>query len=244
MKTKLATILALGLFFGLCTASSFAGNGHGSRLVTNDQKPRGMSYSQWAAEWWTWAVTAPEENHPLINDDQTGDGNYCEVGQPGYRNVFFLGGTFFGVGPDPVVRTCKVKTGTALFFPIVNRAYFAFIEDEETEEEARSYTNCDAEPELFLQIDDTVVDLSPPELFEESVVFEVVVPEGSPFDVWFGLEGQVLYPSVDEGHYVFLRPAWQPGEYTIIFTGDDGCGNTQAVTYNLIVQPGKSRNRD
>lgn len=102
---------------------------------------------------------------------------------------------------------------------------------------------CDAVPELFLQISDNVLDTDPDQLFEESVVFEVVVPDDS-FLGQFGLGGQVLYPSVDEGHYAFLKPFWKPGEYTVIFDGNDGCGTTQQVTYNLIVTPEKSRKDD
>jgi len=73
--------------------------------------PYGQSYSEWAADWWQWALSQPADTNPLT--DPTGA--RCANEQSG--RVWFLAGTSTG---ETVTRTCTVRTGTALLFPVVN----------------------------------------------------------------------------------------------------------------------------
>lgn len=76
--------------------------------------PRGKSYGEWNAAWWQWAWTQLGATHPL---GRTGAVD-LSAGQSG--DVWFLGGAF---ASGTYVRSGSVPAGTALFFPILNRAY-------------------------------------------------------------------------------------------------------------------------
>ena len=52
-----------------------------------DSKPYGLTYGQWAAKWWQWSYSIPEENNPI--KDTTGKD--CAINQSG--PVWFLAGT-------------------------------------------------------------------------------------------------------------------------------------------------------
>src|SRR4051794_36336370 len=69
------------------------------------------SSPQLAAEWWQWAMSAPDEENPVT--DTTGSN--CATGQRG--PVWFLAG---GFGSSKVHRVCSIPAGKVLFFPVIN----------------------------------------------------------------------------------------------------------------------------
>ena len=75
-----------------------------------DSKPYGSTYGQWAANWWNWITSIPEENNPV--GDETGE--KCTIGQKG--PVWFLPGTSGG----KLERTCTVPAGKALFLVLLD----------------------------------------------------------------------------------------------------------------------------
>jgi hypothetical protein len=100
-------------------ASTIAGPGN-FHIAPIQSKPHGHSYSEWAATWWQWALGQPTPVNPLR--DTTGQ--FCATGQKGA--VWFLAGS----GDSAAVsRTCTVPTGQALFFPVINAFYAAFLSD-------------------------------------------------------------------------------------------------------------------
>ncbi|HVK06326.1 MAG TPA: hypothetical protein VM490_22845 [Armatimonadaceae bacterium] len=77
----------------------------------------GISQKEWAARWMRWALTIPIATHPIAQID----GSFAEKGaDTGSDHVFFLGGIFFGFGPDTITRDITIPAGTHLFFPLVN----------------------------------------------------------------------------------------------------------------------------
>lgn len=98
-------------------ASGYALQGQGNPLpgvAPPNSSPRDRTYAEWNAAWWKWAWTQPAATHPLA---RTGDVDLA-AGQAG--DVWFLGGAF---GSGTITRRGEVPAGTALFFPILNRAY-------------------------------------------------------------------------------------------------------------------------
>ncbi len=76
-------------------------------------KPFGMTYGEWGAAWWQWAMSIPDKVNPILDPD----GSQCAVAQQG--PVWFLAGSG-GTLPSPVVRKCTIPAGKAIFIPIVN----------------------------------------------------------------------------------------------------------------------------
>jgi hypothetical protein len=213
--------------------SSSVGSAHG--IAPPQSHPRGKSYSEWAAAFWQWLLAIPPGTNPLL-DPTSG----CDVAQSGH--VWFLVGTF---GPQTVDRTCTVPTGTAFLFPLINNAFFAFLNDppeQRTEEFLRAQVTCVEGTEFpVVEVDGKPVP-TPHDYLEQSVVFKVILPEDNIFGV---TEEQVpeltLFPSVDEGFYLFLNPL-PPGSHTIHFqVKATGCGSEAVadVTYRLNVAPGR-----
>jgi hypothetical protein len=74
-----------------------------------NSKPYGLTYGQWAAKWWQWLFSIPEENNPAGDEI----GKNCAEGQKG--PVWFLAGTFGG----KLERSCTIPQGKAIFFLVI-----------------------------------------------------------------------------------------------------------------------------
>lgn len=188
-------------------------------------RSHGTSYGEWAAAWWQWALGQPSDVNPVL--DPTGE--FCQVGQSG--QVWFLAGTFGG----SVERTCAVRPGHALLFPVLNTAYCAFLDDPpetRTEEFVRDQVEfIEGSTHLFATVDGKpVADVG--RWLEKSALFTVVLPP----DNVFGLPaGFVLDPCADEGFYLLLPPL-PPGRHQVEFGGTFPDGNAVAATYHLAVE--------
>ncbi len=215
----------------IATCPSFARSAPPS-IAPIHSHPHGQTYSAWAAEWWQWKLETPASVNPVL--DITGE--HCAEGQTG--RVWFLAGTFFGNGT--VERSCTVPTGTALFFPLINAFYGAFLNDPPetlTEEFLRAQVVC-TNVVVAAEIDGIAVN-HPLQYFEQSPLFEVQLPEDNVFGVDEDVVPELLLsPSVDAGYYLFLRPL-SPGAHTIHWVASQSClfGDfAQEVTYHLRVR--------
>jgi len=196
--------------------------------------PEGQTYGRWAAAYWQWALGIPAASNPVL--DATGE--YCAQRQVG--EVWFLAGSF---SSDPVVRACEVPAGKSLFFPLINTAYFAFLNDPpetRTEEYVRAAGSCSVPAEISVTIDGFNIP-RPTQFFtggsgSQSPIFNVQLPPGNVFgDDGTGIPELVLSPSAEQGYYLFVQPL-RPGTHTIRWTAS-GCGSgwSQDITYNLTV---------
>ena len=196
-------------------------------------EPHGKNYSQWAADWWQWALETSTPDNPLI--DATGEN--CAAGQRGF--VWLLAGVF---GGGAVERSCTIPGKHALLFPIVNFFYAAFLSDppETTthnfcRESVAANLNAATDVTLTLEIDGTAV----PNLerfFETSIFFKVRLPEENIFGLTEDVAPRLLLsPMCDAGYYVMLDPL-PPGTHTVHWTATGAF--TQDVTYHLTVVPG------
>src|SRR5687768_9033242 len=97
-------------------------------VYTIDSRPFNVTYNDWTAKWWQWALSIPSSVNPA--GDTTGQ--YCDQKQDG--PVWFLAGTFGG----PAERTCTIPEGKAIFFsPINAECSFAEYQDVKYEAELR-----------------------------------------------------------------------------------------------------------
>jgi hypothetical protein len=213
--------------------SAVQASAHG--IAPPQSHPHGKSYSEWAAAWWQWILGIPVSINPGL--DLTGE--HCAVNQ--LEHVWFLAGSF---SPGVVVRECTIPSGTALLFPLFTSGWFAFLNDppeQTTEEFIRGQVTCVEGADIpLVEIDGLPVE-DPTRYLEKSVVFRAVLPEDNLFGA---TEAQIpeltLFPSVDEGFYLFLNPL-PPGPHTIRWQSRaEACGFAEIgdITYHLTVVPG------
>src|SRR5439155_1670768 len=83
-----------------------------------------------------------------------------------------------GFESGSVVRSCTIPMGTALFFPLINAFYGAFLTDApetRTEEFLRAQMQCQ---NVVLRADiDGIAVTNPLQYFEQSLLFDVQLPE-------------------------------------------------------------------
>lgn len=176
----------------------------------------GKSYGELAAAYWQWALGTPETKHPLLFETT---GKNCASGQEG--PIWFLGGTF-GLYPG-VVRECTIPPGRAVFFPIINSVYVAFLDDPlETKTKAfmKSQIDCDITA-VSATINDKEVKNLKQHFFEESPIFAAEVPKHAIFGLG-DVYDRILAPAMDQGVYLLLKPLPE-GEHTIHFTASQSC---------------------
>ena len=188
----------------------------------------GRPNAVWAQEWWKWAFSMPIDHHPLV------DTAPCDTSQSG--NVWFLGGSFVTGTPNP--RTCKIPTGTALFFPLVNNEC-STVEGNGTTAEALATCAKIQVTDVFCKIDGVPVD--------DAMKYELVsplftfgpLPDNNVLQTIFNVpaatEG-VSSASVTYGVYLMLHPL-TPGEHTLEFGGTIPAFNFSIdINYKLIVK--------
>jgi hypothetical protein len=200
----------------------------------------GMTYNEWSAAWWQYALSksAKDPNNPLL--DATGRG--CDAEQSRSSPVFFLSGW---AGSGTVTRDeCTVPADKALFFPLMN-AFDLHVPGDAipTAELARQellsfwgpitalHASVDGEPigvDLFTF--DTCAGGDP----ACSASFSVTLPGNNVV----GLRGGIYSPAVAVGYYLMLAPL-PAGPHTISFGGQGQFGGapfSQDITYHLVVK--------
>lgn len=208
----------------------------------------GLTYGEWQAQWYKWALGLPATNHPLAN---TSD---CSTGQSG--PVWFLGGLFCSSFStcdfQSVQRSCTVPRGKALFVPILN-GNMSYIEGAKglTERDLRQIAQWHG-AEMNASIDGRPVQHV--EAYQickgtngcgtpEMPLFTFTL---APHDNLFAFIGETLNndgvtpvpdglasESAADGYYLLIKPMPQ-GHHTLHFRGVAGTFALD-VTYNIFV---------
>jgi hypothetical protein len=236
----LVALLAALVFLSPATQAFVQGQGSPNpRIAPPNSRPYGLTYGEWAAEWWKWALGIQLAENPLI--DETGE--FADVDQAG--PVWFLAGNFGGT----TERTISIPTGKALFFPLVNAVLWdpedlpmaveiaemlgLDPDDLTTEELLRVAVNfaIDATTDLSLTIDGQEIQ----DLFAyraDSPAFLLVDAD---------LAEDLGYPHLDsrlsvaDGCWIMLAPL-PPGEHTIRLTAANSIFSLELdITYHLTV---------
>ena len=179
----------------------------------------GLTYGEWSARWWKWALETTAAESPL--DDATGAN--CAVNQSG--KVWFLAGMLFS---GQVERTCTVPTGTRLFFPVVN-AFCAAEGDFAAMRECA--TGFLTGVTFQVTIDGKIIDEDALTTYRAlSPEFDLVLPEGNAL----GAPADTYAPAAADGYYVMLNPLSRgTHEVHILATFPDG--SQIDVKYTLTV---------
>ena len=115
---RLRSKLAGGL---VVIAASLGGGGVRAAEADAPHSSGPLPYSALAAGWWKWALEAPTATNPLTD----GTGANCRTGQPDAALFYLAGLPTGGTG----ARSCDVPRNRALFFPVINLLYGAFLND-------------------------------------------------------------------------------------------------------------------
>jgi len=231
----LAVVVAL---VGALAPDAFAAGqklGQQPGIVLPDGVVLGMTYGEWSAAWWQWALTFNYPWPPVPNPPNPFGGN-CAMGQS-------AGPVFYLVGGQNVTRHCTIPAGKTLVFPILNQ------ECSTLEVGTIWYGGNERELRTCAEKLGDTVDLDTLEVTIDgkkaknleyfravSPVFEFDIPStGQNFlgvDPTLGTHGK----SVSDGYWVIVEPL-SPGHHVIYFEGNwkecPGCA--QVVTYHLTV---------
>ena len=109
LKSFIVSILCIALTSSYILQFAIA-DSINAGVVPIGSKLYGLTYGEWTAKWWEWALAIPKSNSPF--SDKTGQ--VCGLNQNG--PVWFLAGTTGGSAE----RACNIPTGKAILFPIVN----------------------------------------------------------------------------------------------------------------------------
>jgi hypothetical protein len=122
-KTKICVLLLVVVLTAMALAAPMAvAKQTNPGVIPPQALPAGMSYGDWAAAWWQWALRNPYDANAL--NDATG----AKAGVDQHGKAWFLAGTI-DQSPSPTdpsvyigvaERTCTVPHGKMIFFPIVN----------------------------------------------------------------------------------------------------------------------------
>lgn len=231
MRKHLSVSLSISLaVMSAVSVLAQAGNPNPGVVPTNS-KSLGLSYGEWSARWWQWALFIPPGVNPIL--DATGAN--CAQGQSGH--VWFLAGTFGG----SAVRTCTVPNGTMLFFPILNGVFGSGLGDcpagnpgagcDVPTLRASATANVDSPIDLEVTVDG--VPLKALSSYRAaSPVFSYTVTS----DNLIGLPAGTYSPVVSDGYWIMLGPL-STGAHTMFIKGVSASFFETDVTYHLTVGP-------
>jgi hypothetical protein len=200
--SQIPIIIVAALIIGIFSTVTYEfSNGQEGNLFTTDSHPFGITYGDWTAKWWQWALSIPQDVNPV--GDPTG--RYCGQNQNG--PVWFLAGTFGGSAE----RTCTIPEGKAVLFAPVNvECSYAEFPDLKSETDLRECAK--SGQDLVTELDVTVDGVKLQGLKEfrvQSPLFNLTLPKNNVF----GLPGAST-EAVSDGNWVFLKPL-PPGNHTI-----------------------------
>jgi hypothetical protein len=218
----LATILITLILHSLLASAQ----GQNFSIFPVDSKPYNLTYGEWSAKWWIWALSIPEENNPIT--DQTGED--CDINQQG--PVWFLAGTLGG----SVTRECTIPPDKSILLSPLNiECSYAEFPTMKTEQELR---DCAQWPNAAVEVSIDGINIQDIDKYiVRSPIFDVTLPENNIFGAPAGPT-----KAVSGGWWVLLRPL-SPGNYQVSFGGsvvDNPTTGTQGfavkATYNLNIK--------
>ena len=201
------------------------GTGSLLKVLPPNSHSYGKSLAQWSAEWWKWGMSHPLAGHPF-NDDPSFQ---VTSGQSG--KVWFLAAP----GGSPVVRTCTIPNGKALFICVIGAeaSDLEGLGNTEAEQRAMAASFADMIVEPFCTVDGVPLqNIGDYRVSSPQFTFTAPTP-------WvFGTTGGTG-TSVSDGYFVMLTPL-STGAHTLHYGGsfDFGGGSFYSfnMTYHLTVQ--------
>lgn len=181
-----------------------------------DSKPYGLTYGEWTAKWWQWALSMPEADSPFIDDT----GKNCANNQSG--PVWFLAGTFGGA----VTRECTIPSDKGILLSPINVVCDSATEPAlDTEAELRSCAKADQDTVIEKEVIVDGVNVGNLDSYRfQSPLFNLTYLENN----ISGVAPQTA-KAVSDGFWILLEPL-PPGRHEIHFKSALGDPTTIGVT--------------
>jgi hypothetical protein len=179
-------------------------------LFGSQDAPFGHLWNEWVAAWCKWMLSIPKQHNPSL--DETG--KYCCINQ-NIEEVWFLTGTFGNL--IPVVRKCRVPSGRAILFPILEKED-SLAEDSDLLADSDLIRRCKDAIDRVIHIEVSIDDQKIEDLRNyrfRSSVFDLTFPEDNVYDVKPGPTR-----SVCDGYWVFIKPL-PIGPHIVHFKGEN-----------------------
>lgn len=204
---------------------AMADNDHHSEVVPVNSSAYGKTYGEWSDAWWKWLISLPSVSNPIssiscIHTNQT-------------QKVFFL------VGVGNGTKTCTIRTGTPLFFPLINDAWLEdpAVLDPNFRPPYVPATWVKFIREAFAANRVTLsatIDRVP---VKDLTKYLVSTDPKKPFAAHFLADNALGFPPVDwigvnGGYYLLLHPL-KPGTHIIEFTGSELQSSTLTIPPGL-----------
>ena len=197
-------------------------------VLAPGQSIASKTYGQWAAAWWQWVLSIPDDGHHPLKDETGTDAHRNQSGP-----VWFLGGVINTSGT--ATRNVFVPEGKLLFFPVLN-VECSTIEAPpyygSNEAELRACAEGFPRGTMNCEIDG----ISVPDLARFAVtspLFDFNLATNNILGVERGGPGQ----AVDSGVYVMVQ-ALPLGTHTVHFRGSSPDASfTLDITYHITVIP-------
>ncbi len=238
---QLSVVMVLGLMMLAPIIAQADSSNLNPGILPPDSKPYGLTYGEWSAKWWQWALSIPTPDNSLVDDD----GHNAANGQSG--PVWFLAGKICVI-TCPVAtadRSVDVPAGKALFFPILNAEADNLADPPTTysEAELRAFAkaNMDSGENMVAEVDGVPVKGLESSLTTQyrvtSPVFTYHIPENNIYSL-FGLNfpEQDVPGAVADGVFLMLAPL-PKGQHTIHFAGNFGTAFALNIHYTINVVP-------
>jgi hypothetical protein len=218
-------------------------------IMPSNSKPGGLSYGEWNAEWWEWALTTPfNEDHPLY-DNSPPPSTVSNEGLPGY-DALFLGSSLNGQAE--VDRDISISPGTKILIPLFNAVYVDLSQSDPDDPNSEYIPDDTTVENMKKEVDASMkgVEINFIEIDGKSIAD----PESSPSDVFLmgpfpeenvwgiNIQEGAVANSLADGYYLLLHPL-SAGMHEIHFKTSglpkpDGTIPSQEVTYTITVEPG------
>jgi hypothetical protein len=203
----LALMLTIGIFVypELVVGDNLYGSNAESLVYPPGSMPFGLTYGEWTAKWWQWALSTPSNEFPV--EDLTGE--KCSINQSG--PIWFLAGTPGGSAE----RSCSIPAGKAVMFPIINvRCDYASDPAAKTESDLRTCAKGDQDLVTHVEAAIDGVPITNLEQYRvQSPLFELQLVDDNPIGLPPGKT-----EAISDGWWIIMKPL-SPGNHEVSFKG-------------------------
>jgi hypothetical protein len=213
-----ALLVLAAMLSGVMSAVAAEGDG-AARVFRPSSHPYGMTYREWAADWFEWVAETPSPTNPFLHPDNCGpfEGHAA----------WFLSGSLGG----PAAASCTVPTGKGLLISPAGDFCSAATDSVTTTSDLQACARAKASPAFHvrLRVDGRLV-----RHIRRFFLVSRRIALRLPADNIFGLRKQTT-PAVVAGVFVMIRPL-PVGRHRVFAYAEFPGGFVASIRYHITVK--------